>query len=176
MTRDTVSRRIFMGGALAALVAPAAAQAQVRVNIGINLPGPPQLVAVPAAPAIEYAPRVDANYFFYDGQYWVFSSGAWYASRGYNGPWYSVRPDLIPRPLLAVPVQYYRRPPVAWRRWPRERAPHWEAHYGRRWQEREHEGQALPRERREDHREDRRDDRRDDHREGRGGGRHDDRR
>src|SRR5712692_5308579 len=136
MTRDTVSRRIFMGGALAAIVTPVAAQAQVRVNIGINLPGPPQLVPVPSVPVIEYAPRVDANYFLYDGEYWVFSNGAWYVSRGYNGPWYTVQPELVPRPLLGVPVQYYRRPPVTWRRWQHERAPHWEARYGRRWQER----------------------------------------
>jgi hypothetical protein len=168
MTTHSVSRRIFMGGALAAIVAPAAAQAQARVNIGINLPAPPQLVAVPAAPAIEYAPNVNANYFVYDGEYYVFSNGAWYASRGYNGPWYAVRPEVVPRPLLGVPVQYYRRPPVAWRRWQRENAPRWEARYGRRWEERRHEGQALPRERRED--------RRDDHRDGRDGGRHDERR
>ena len=170
MTRDSVSRRIFMGGALAAIVAPAAAQAQVRVNIGVNLPAPPQLVPVPAAPAVEYAPQVAANYFLYDGEYYVFSNGAWYAGRGYNGPWYVVRPDLVPRPLLAVPVQYYRRPPVAWRRWRRENAPRWEARYGRRWQERHHEGQASPRERHEDRR-----DRGDDHRDGRDW-RHDDRR
>jgi hypothetical protein len=161
MTRDSVSRRIFMGGALAAIVVPPAmAHAQVRVNIGINLPAPPPLVPVPSSPVIEYAPSVDGNYFSYDGQYWVFSNGAWYASRGYNGPWFVVRPELIPRPLLGVPVQYYRRPPVAWRRWRRENAPRWEARYGRRWDEGRHEGQALPRERHED--------RRDDHRDGRG--------
>ena len=86
----------------------------MRVNIGINLPAPPPLVPIPSAPAIEYAPQVDANYFFYGGEYYVFSNGAWYASRGYNGPWVAMRPEFVPRPLLAVPVQYYRRPPRAW--------------------------------------------------------------
>ena len=169
MEHDQVTRRVFVGLALVGVVVPpAVARGEVRVNIGINLPGPPQLVPVPAAPAIEYAPAVNGNYFFYDGEYYVFSNGAWYGSRGYNGPWGAVRPEYVPRPLLAVPVQYYRRPPRAWRQYRHENAPRWEAHYGRRWQERRHEGQALPRERREDGREDRRDD----HRDGRGDRRH----
>jgi len=169
MAHDQVSRRAFVGLALAGIAAPAAvAQAEVRVNVGVNLPGPPRLVPVPAAPAIAYAPSVNANYFFYDREYYVFSNGAWYASRGYNGPWLAVRPEMVPRPLLGVPVQYYRRPPRAWRQDRRENAPRWEAHYGRGWQERRHEGQALPRERREDRRDDRRDER--------GDRRHEDRR
>lgn len=111
MTEHPLSRRFFMGGALAAIVGPAAvAQAEVRVNIGINLPGPPQLVPVPSAPAIEYAPGVNANYFVYDGEYYVFSNGAWYASRWLQRPWVAVRPEFVPRPLLRIPVQYYRRP------------------------------------------------------------------
>ena len=163
-------RRVIAIAFACAAILPCASPsfAQVHVNIGINLPAPPQLVPVPSVPAIEYAPRVDGNYFAYDGQYWVFSNGAWYASRGYNGPWYVVRPELVPRPLLGVPVQYYRRPPVAWRRWRRENAPRWEARYGRRWDERRHEGQAFPRERQEDRRDDRRDER--------GGWRHEERR
>jgi hypothetical protein len=179
MIGHTVSRRLFVGGALAALVAPATARGEVRVNIGINLPGPPQLVPVPAAPSIAYAPGVGANYFSYDGEYWVFDSGNWYMSRGYNGPWVVVAPEFVPRPLLGVPVQFYRQPPVAWRRWRREQAPRWQARYGRRWEERRHEGQALPRERGEERRDDHgRDDheRREDHREGRGRGGRDERR
>jgi hypothetical protein len=174
MIGPTVSRRLFVGGTLAALVLPASARGEVRVNIGINLPGPPQLVPVPAAPTIAYAPGVNANYFSYDGEYWVFEGGTWYVSRGYNGPWVVVAPEFVPRPLLGVPVQYYHRPPVAWRRWQREHAPRWQARYGRRWEERRHEGQALPRERREERRDDR--ERREDHREGRGRGGHEDRR
>jgi len=41
--------------------------AQVHVNLGINLPAPPQLVFVPSSP-VRYAPRVNANYFFYGGE------------------------------------------------------------------------------------------------------------
>ena len=146
MARHRISRQIFAGLLLAAAVGGAsAAQAEVRVNIGINVPAPPQLVRVPAAPAVAYAPSVDANYFFFDGQYWVFSNGAWYAGRGYNGPWVTVAPEYVPRPLLAVPVQYYHRPPRAWRQWQHAQAPRWERKWGRRWEERRFEGQASPR-------------------------------
>ena len=167
MARHTISR-IFAGLMLVAAVGWAsAAQAQVRVNIGINLPVPPQLVPVPAAPTVEYAPSVDANYFSYGGQYYVFSTGAWYVGRGYNGPWVTVAPEYVPRPLLSVPVQYYHRPPRAWRQGQRAQAPRWERRWGRRWEERRFEGQALP----GDHDRGRGHDRRDDWRD-----RHDDRR
>ena len=56
------------------------------VNIGINLPLLPELVPVPGYP-VYYAPQVNANYFFYDGMYWVFQNDNWYASSWYNGPW-----------------------------------------------------------------------------------------
>ena len=54
-------------------VSSAAAQVSVgiglpRVSIGINLPSFPSLVVVPGYP-VYYAPRVDANLFFYDGVY-----------------------------------------------------------------------------------------------------------
>ena len=61
------------------------AEAQVRVSIGINLPVFPQLVIVPNYP-VYYAPSVRANYFFYDGLYWVFNvdDGYWYSSSWYK--------------------------------------------------------------------------------------------
>ena len=42
-----------------------------NVSIGINLPLFPDLVAVPGYP-VYYAPQMEANYFFYDGMYWVY--------------------------------------------------------------------------------------------------------
>jgi hypothetical protein len=146
-----------------ALVGAGPSQARVNVNIGIDLPGPPQLALIPQTP-IRYAPSVDANYFFYGGRYYVFSSGAWYASRGYNGPWVALAPEYVPRPLLGVPVRYYHRPPSAWRHSRATAPPRWESRWGRRWDERRFEGQALPREHprterrheRHDHRDDRR--------------------
>lgn len=44
------------------------------ISIGINVPAYPRLVRVPGYP-VYYDPRVDSNYFFYDGLYWVFQGG-----------------------------------------------------------------------------------------------------
>ena len=46
-----------------------ATAAPAQVNIGINISLFPELVQVPGYP-VYYAPRHDANYFFYDGLYW----------------------------------------------------------------------------------------------------------
>src|ERR1035437_301470 len=80
-----------------------------NVSIGINLPMYPELVPVPGYP-VYYAPRVDANYFFYDGMYWVYQNDNWYASSWYNGPWGYVEPQVVPLFILRIPVSYYRQP------------------------------------------------------------------
>ena len=59
----------------------------------------------------------------------------WFISPGYNGPWTIVAPEFVPRPILRVPVQYYRVPPPAWRGWQRAAAPRWEPRWGQRWAE-----------------------------------------
>ena len=56
-----------------------AATAQVSVSIGINVPSYPELVRVPGYP-VYYAPGLNSNFFFYDGSYWVYERGNWYAS------------------------------------------------------------------------------------------------
>jgi hypothetical protein len=147
-------RQLMLGGLAAVVLGGAAGvgSAQVSVNIGINLPVPPPLVAVPSSPVM-YAPGVTANYFFYGGQYYVFANGVWYVGRRHNGPWVALAPELVPRPILAVPVRYYRVPPREWRGWRREEAPRWEPRWGQRSEE-----HRAPRrgERSEEHREDRR--------------------
>jgi len=60
-----------------------------HVSIGINLPFYPEFVPVPGYP-VYYAPRLHANYFFYDGLYWIYQDDDWYASYWYNGPWWFV--------------------------------------------------------------------------------------
>jgi hypothetical protein len=133
---NRVTNRAFMVAALLSMLAPARlAHAGVSVNIGINLPAPPPIVAVPGTPVM-YAPSVDANYFAYGGQYYAFVGGAWYVSAAYGGPWAVVAPEFVPRPILAVPVRYYRVVPPGWRGWRREAPPHWEARWGRHWTER----------------------------------------
>ena len=120
----------------------ASAEAQVsigiglpNVSIGINLPLYPELVPVPGYP-VYYAPRLNANYFFYDGMYWVYQDDNWYASSWYNGPWWIVQPEIVPLFILRIPVRYYRQPPVYFRGWHSNAPPRWGQHWGHGWEQR----------------------------------------
>ena len=124
--------RVLIVAVLAfALAAPA--DAQVQVNIGIHLPAPPPLIVVPEVRAVRYVPSAPANLFFYGGQYWAFANGGWHVSGGYNGPWIVVAPNFVPRPVLLVPVSYYRVPPGHWKQWQRQQPPRWRDEWGREW-------------------------------------------
>lgn len=105
-----------------------------NVSIGINLPLFPELAPVPGYP-VYYAPQVDANYFFYDGMYWVYMDDYWYASNWYNGPWGIVEPAFVPLYILRIPVRYYRQPPEYFRGWHREAPPRWGQRWGRDWEQ-----------------------------------------
>lgn len=105
------------------------------VSIGINLPAYPELDVVPGYP-VYYAPRVDANYFFYDGTYWLYQNDNWYASSWYNGPWELVDPLSVPAFILRIPVRYYHHPPAYFRGWAYDAPPHWGEHWGRDWEQR----------------------------------------
>jgi hypothetical protein len=120
------------------------AQAQVSVaigfpavEIGVHVPVYPQLVRVPGYP-VYYDPGGNANYFFYDGAYWVFHGDNWYVSSWYNGPWQLVGPDHVPLYILRVPVRYYRYPPAYFRGWRADAPPRWGQHWGRDWERRRH--------------------------------------
>src|SRR4029079_19399517 len=73
------------------------------VSIGINLPLYPELVRVPGYP-VYYAPRVNSNYFFYDGMYGVYQQDSCYASTWYDGPCELVPPEEVPLYVLRIPV------------------------------------------------------------------------
>jgi hypothetical protein len=103
------------------------------VNIGINLPVYPELVQVPDYP-VYYAPRLNSNFFFYDGLYWVYQDDEWYASSWYNGPWELVAPQVVPVYVLRIPVRYYRVPPVYFRGWRADAPPRWGEHWGPSWE------------------------------------------
>ena len=105
------------------------------ISIGINMPMYPRLVRVPGYP-VYYDPRVDSNYFFYDGLYWVFQGDDWYASSWYNGPWDRVDRYDVPLYVLRVPVRYYRQPPAYFRGWRADAPPRWGDHWGRDWEQR----------------------------------------
>ena len=125
--------------ALAVLVAVASAQIRIGigmprldVDIGYNVPAYPELQLVPGYP-VYYAPGMDANYFFYDGMFWIFQGDSWYSSAWYNGPWQQVGPDEVPDYLLRVPVGYYVRPPRYFGQWQRDAPPRWGEHWGAAW-------------------------------------------
>ena len=129
------------------LAAALPAAAQIRVDIGFQLPGPPALAVIPGAP-VYYAPGAPANVFFYGHEYWVFQSGGWYAGPTWNGPWVVVAPVHVPAPILHVPVRYYKVPPGHWKRWRHDARPRWDAHYGRDWREDDRERHWHAREKR----------------------------
>lgn len=163
--------RVFIVALLAfALAGPA--YAQVHVDIGIHLPSPPRLVVVPEVRSVQYVPGAQANLFFYNGQYWAFANGGWHVSRGYNGPWILVAPNVVPRSVLLVPVNYYHARPGNWNQWQRQHPPRWGHEWGREWaQRREWRDRDDDRGRRRDNDRDRRGDgRRDDRRDDRGRG------
>src|SRR5581483_9608267 len=116
----------------------ATAQAQVG-RIGVDIAAFPRMVAVPGYP-VYYAPDVRANYFFYDGLFWVFNvdDGYWYSSSWYNGPWVVVEPDFVPQPILVVPYRYYHVRPAYWGGWAYDRPPRWDIYWGPRWVEHHH--------------------------------------
>ena len=103
------------------------------VSLGINLPTYPYLVPIPGYP-VYFAPQLQANFFFYDGLYWVYQYDTWYSSNWYNGPWWPVSPDQVPLYILRVPVQYYMRPPPYFIGWQPYDPPHWGEHWGREWE------------------------------------------
>jgi hypothetical protein len=105
-----------------------------QISIGINLGEYPDLVLVPDTP-VYYAPQLEANYFFYDGEYWLFQYDNWYSSAWYDGPWTLVDPEDVPEYLLRIPVRYYPQPPVYFFSWWSEEPPHWGEHWGHRWEE-----------------------------------------
>jgi hypothetical protein len=115
-----------------ALVLGTTAPAFADVNIGIDLTESPPMESVPGSP-VSYAPQVGANYFLYDGLYWVFDGNVWYSSSGYNGPWEMVPASDVPDAVLQVPISYYRDAPVYFRGWRDDGAPHWGEHWGSGW-------------------------------------------
>jgi len=132
----TVVACILLGGGQ-----PAVGQVRIGVgvaipgvSIGIDVPAYPQLVPVPGYP-VYYAPGLGMNLFFYDGLYWVFSGDNWYYSSWYDGPWYLAQPELVPDFVLRIPIVYYRQPPPYFLRWNRQAPPHWGERWGRTWEE-----------------------------------------
>ena len=85
------------------------------LSLGINIGSPPPLVVVPGAP-VSYAPSIDHNYFFYGGRYYLYHQEVWLSAGHHDGPWTVIALGKVPRPVLAVPVAYYKAPPGHWKK------------------------------------------------------------
>lgn len=112
--------------------------ARSGVELGLHLSSYPELVLIPGLP-VYYDPRIIANYFFFEGSFWVFEDDDWYRSDWYNGPWRRIPRDEVPVFLLRIPVRYFHRPPLYFRPWALEMPPRWALRWGREW-ERRHRG------------------------------------
>ena len=110
---------------------------EISLNVGIDLFEYPQLVVVPGYP-VYYAPQLEANYFFYDGDYWVYQNDNWYQSSWYDGPWWLVDPEDVPEFVLRVPVRFYRQPPMYFIGWLSEAPPRWGEYWGHDWEQHRH--------------------------------------
>jgi len=115
MLRTLMAGVVFLTAAASVLVPASARAANVNINIGIPapaivVPAPPRLVIVPGTPVF-YAPEVEYNYFVYGDHHYIFRDGRWFIARTHRGPWKLVAVERVPRPIVAVPVTYYKVPP-----------------------------------------------------------------
>ncbi|MTW13861.1 hypothetical protein GM658_24925 [Pseudoduganella eburnea] len=124
-------RKLVTSIALAAF-ACVPALGNASVNISIDVVQYPVLQRVPGYP-VYYAPHLHANYFFYDGLYWVYADGVWYSSPWYDGPWDLVAVDSVPLFVLRVPVRYYVAPPPMFTSWVMSAPPRWDSVWGPGW-------------------------------------------
>jgi hypothetical protein len=99
-----------------AVTAALAGDVNVGINIGVPppprivLPAPPPVVVVPNSP-VSYAPSVEFNLFVYGGRYYTFHDGGWFYAQSHRGPWVFLATERVPRPVVAVPMTYYKIPP-----------------------------------------------------------------
>lgn len=99
----------------AGMMGPAPAHADVTIGITVGTPPPivatvPPLVVVPGS-GVYYAPGAAFNLFVFGGRHYSFHEGVWFTSATGKGQWTVIAPDRVPRPVLAVPVTYYKIPP-----------------------------------------------------------------
>ncbi len=120
---------------------PAAGNAEVNINIGVNaplpalvIPAPPAVVVIPGTYAY-FAPDIDVDIFFFQGYWYRPYGGRWYRSSDYNGHWGHIPGDRVPPVLLNLPHDYrhmpsgHQRIPYGhlknnWKTWERDR--HWD--------------------------------------------------
>jgi hypothetical protein len=116
--RSLLAVMLAVGATGLSITGAVAGEVNVGVNIGIPVPPPPRIVlsapppvvVVPHSP-VSYVPSVNFNLFVYGGRYYTFHDGAWFHARSHSGPWVFIATERVPRPVVAVPVTYYKIPP-----------------------------------------------------------------
>lgn len=91
------------------------ASADLTINIGAPPPpiivaSPPKVVVVPGTP-VYYAPAASHNLFVYGGSYYALHNGHWFYAKKPGAAWVVVPTEKVPRPVIGVPVSYYKVPP-----------------------------------------------------------------
>jgi hypothetical protein len=85
------------------------------LSVDLQIGSRPALAAVPGT-AVYYAPSVSYNYFACGGRCYVYHNEVWLVAISHNGPWTVIALEHVPRPVLGVPVQYYKAPPRHWQK------------------------------------------------------------
>lgn len=67
----------------------------VGINLNVNIGAPPVFIAPPAL-GFYVAVGIPYDMFFIDMNYYMYRSGGWYRSSGYNGPWAVVQYRRLP--------------------------------------------------------------------------------
>lgn len=118
---------LTLAAGLSLVTASPAAADGLRIGVSVPVPAPPAVVVTPPRPPVVvvappqlavvpgspvfYAPGASMNFFAYGGRYYTFHEGAWFVATTYGSPWVAIAPARVPRPVLTVPVAYYRVPP-----------------------------------------------------------------
>ena len=121
---NLLKRSLVLVGLFAAtlLVTPHPGTAQIHLDVRIGAPppyriaAPPQLVVIPGT-YVYVVPDINADVFFWSGNWYRLYEGHWFSGRSYNGPWAYVPDPRVPRALFELPPDYRRIPP-GWRRIP----------------------------------------------------------
>ncbi len=117
------------------MLSPGTSHAGIGVSVTIPLPvlrldAPPALTIIAGTP-VYFAPDVQADLFFYHGNWYRPYGGEWYVSAEFRGPWGHVAIGNVPPPLVDLPPYYrngtigYEPVPYAmvkrnWMRWEQE--------------------------------------------------------
>jgi hypothetical protein len=104
--------RLVLCLVLALSFLPAAARAQVAMQIQIGLPVAPPMVVV--QPGVQVVENSDDEVFFVGGWYWARRGPYWYRARRPGAPFVYVEPRRIPYRLAYLP------PPGHYRHWRRD--------------------------------------------------------